>query len=58
MLAQKNQQIKDLRAELKSKKEEDGEEDNDEKSEEEEWKLFKCHHFKTVEFYYWILNIV
>lgn len=36
MLAQKNQQIKDLRAELKSKKEEDGEEDNDEKSEEEE----------------------
>ena len=41
MLAQKNQQIKDLRAELKSKKEEDGEEDNDEKSEEDEWKSFK-----------------
>ena len=52
MLAQKNQQIKDLRAELKSKKEEDGEEDNDEKSEEEEWKLFKCHHLKNVEFYF------
>ena len=52
MLAQKNQQIKDLRAELKSKKEEDGEEDNDEKSEEEEWKLFKCHPVENVEFYF------